>query len=128
MQAMKPRSSKGASRGLLVVEIVFSWMKAAVEELEKKARRNERMVHYRLMRERLSKHWANLIKWGMRTPEYIKQLEAEFEEEERNDNLDYRDTILPDDDLASGLRELHMAYEAHHRRDVHALGKLLVDA
>ena len=83
------------------------------------------MVHYRLMRERLSKHWANLIKWGIRTSKYIKQLEAELEEEERNDNLDYRDTILPDDDLAWCRRGLNMAYEGHHRRDVHALGKLL---
>ena len=93
-----------------------------------KERQEEKVLYYRRKRERLSKHWANLIKWGIRTPEYIKQLEAELEEKERNDNLDYRDTILPDDDLASGLRELHIAYEAHHRRDVHALGKLLIDA
>ena len=128
MQAMKPRSSKGASKGLLVVEIVFSWMKAAVDEVAKKNRRREKIAHYQLMRERLSKHSANLIKWGIRTPEYVRQLEADFEEEARNDNLDYHDTILPDDDLASGLRELNMAYEAHHSRGVHALGKLLVDA
>ena len=80
------------------------------------------------MRERLSKHWANLIKWGMRTPEYIKQLEAELEEEERNDNLDYHLDLLPDDDLANDLRELHMAYEAHHRRDLYALEDLFIDA
>ena len=125
MQAMKPRSSKGASRGLLVVEIVFSWMKAAVEDVAKKKRQREKIVHYRLMRERLSKHWAKLINWGIRTPEYVRQLEADFEEEARNDNLDYHLDLLPDDDLAWSLRGLNMAYEDHHRRDVHALGKLL---
>ena len=125
MQAMKPRSSKGASKGLLVVEIVFSWMKAAVEEIVKKDRQKEKMVHYRLMRERLSKHWAKLINWGIRTPEYVRQLEADFEEEAGNDNLDYHLDLLPDDDLAWCLRGLNMAYEDHHRRDVHALGKLL---
>ena len=125
MQAMKPRSSKGASKGLLVVEIVFSWMKAAVEEVAKKNRQREKIAHYQLMRERLSKHWAKLINWGIRTPEYVRQLEADFEEEARNDNLDYHLDLLPDDDLAWSLRGLNMAYEDHHRRDVHALGKLL---
>ena len=56
MQAMKPRSSKGATRGLVVLSVVHSWMKAAVEEGEKRNLLQEKMIYKERKKQRLSKH------------------------------------------------------------------------
>ena len=122
-----------ASRGLVVLSVVFSWMEAAVKEGEKRNRQREKMLRKEHKKQRLSKHWANLIKCGLRTPEYVKQLEAELEEEETNDVDDHgygddRDNDFSDDDPAGDARELHMCTERIHRRDLYALEDLFIDA
>ena len=122
-----------ASRGLVVLSVVFSWMEAAVEEGGKRNRQRGKRLRKEQKKQRLSKHLANLIKCGLRTPEYIKQLEAELEEEETNDVDDHgygddRDNDFSDDDPAGNLRELHMCVERFHRRELYALEDLFIDA